>query len=46
MEFARHPLDASLVEAKIAAFDGFWQGRTIAVMLRHTVLLGVRIDPL
>jgi hypothetical protein len=29
---AAHPPDDGLVEAEIAAFDGFWQGRTLAAM--------------
>jgi hypothetical protein len=31
---AAHPPDEGIVEAEIAAFDGFWQGRTLAAM--HT----------
>jgi hypothetical protein len=29
---AAYPPDDGLVEAEIAAFDGFWQGRTLAAI--------------
>jgi len=34
--FFRYPSDDDIIEAEIAASDEHWQGRNIAMMLRHT----------
>jgi hypothetical protein len=41
---AARPTDDGLVEGEIAAFDGFWQGRTVAAMRTKAGEIGASPD--